>query len=95
MVIAYNMAPLSWQLMRRMKYQPWVALPNILLRNFAQIGMPMEEYEKAGNLQVICRYPEAMSLEDLLVGFRQHLEEFEPSLIVLDLTEFFGGLLAA
>jgi lipid-A-disaccharide synthase len=30
MVIAYNMAPLSWQLMRRMKYQPWVGLPNIL-----------------------------------------------------------------
>jgi circadian clock protein KaiC len=56
----------------------------ILLRNFAQIGMPMEEYERSGNLQVICRYPEAMSLEDLLVGFRMHLEEFEPSLIVLD-----------
>jgi circadian clock protein KaiC len=56
----------------------------ILLRNFAQIGMPMEDYEKAGNLQVICRYPEAMSLEDLLVGFRMHMEEFEPSLIVLD-----------
>jgi circadian clock protein KaiC len=56
----------------------------ILLRNFAQIGMPMEGYEKAGNLQVICRYPEAMSLEDLLVGFRMHMEEFEPSLIVLD-----------
>ena len=56
----------------------------ILLRNFAQIGMPMEEYEQAGNLQVVCRYPEAMSLEDLLVGFRMHLEEFDPSLIVLD-----------
>jgi circadian clock protein KaiC len=56
----------------------------ILLRNFAQIGMPMEEFEKAGNLQVICRYPEALSLEDLLVGFRLHMEEFEPSLIVLD-----------
>jgi circadian clock protein KaiC len=25
-----------------------------------------------------------MSLEDLLVGFRMHMEEFEPSLIVLD-----------
>lgn len=56
----------------------------ILMRNFAQIGMPMEEYEKAGNLQLVCRYPEASSLEDLLVGFRLHLEEFAPSLIVLD-----------
>ena len=44
----------------------------------------MEPYEQAGNLQLICRYPEASSLEDLLVGFRVHLEEFAPSLIVLD-----------
>jgi lipid-A-disaccharide synthase len=35
MVIAYNMHWLSWQMMRRMKYQPWVGLPNILLRDFA------------------------------------------------------------
>jgi circadian clock protein KaiC len=56
----------------------------MLLRNFAQIGMAMEPYEQAGNLQLICRYPEASSLEDLLVGFRMHLEEFSPSLIVLD-----------
>ena len=56
----------------------------MLLRNFAQIGMGMEPFEQAGNLQLICRYPEASSLEDLLVGFRVHLEEFDPSLIVLD-----------
>ncbi len=35
MVIAYAMHPLSWQMMKRMKYQPWVGLPNILLRDFA------------------------------------------------------------
>ena len=35
MVIAYSMHPLSWQMMKRMKYQPWVALPNILLKDFA------------------------------------------------------------
>ncbi len=34
MVIAYNMAPLSWALMRRMQYQPWVGLPNILCGEF-------------------------------------------------------------
>ena len=34
MVIAYNMHPLSWQLMKRMRYQPWVGLPNILCRDF-------------------------------------------------------------
>jgi lipid-A-disaccharide synthase len=35
MVITYNMNELSWQLMKRMKYQPWVGLPNILLNDFA------------------------------------------------------------
>jgi len=35
MVIAYNMHPVSWQMMKRMKYQPWVGLPNILLEDFA------------------------------------------------------------
>jgi lipid-A-disaccharide synthase len=34
MVIAYRMHPLSWQLMKRMAYQPWVGLPNILCREF-------------------------------------------------------------
>lgn len=34
MVITYAMHPLSWQMMKRMKYQPWVGLPNILLRDF-------------------------------------------------------------
>ena len=35
MVIAYAMHALSWQMMKRMRYQPWVGLPNILLREFA------------------------------------------------------------
>ncbi len=34
MVIGYRMQPLSWQLMKRMRYQPWVGLPNILCRDF-------------------------------------------------------------
>ena len=35
MVVAYAMHALSWQMSKRMKYQPWIALPNILLRDFA------------------------------------------------------------
>lgn len=35
MVIAYAMNWLSWQIMRRMRYQPWIGLPNILLEDFA------------------------------------------------------------
>ncbi len=34
MVIAYHMSALSWQLMKRMRYQPWVGLPNILCESF-------------------------------------------------------------
>jgi lipid-A-disaccharide synthase len=35
MVITYAMNWLSWQMMKRMGYQPWVGLPNILLGEFA------------------------------------------------------------
>jgi lipid-A-disaccharide synthase len=34
MVIAYKLHPLSWQIMKRMHYQPWVGLPNILCGEF-------------------------------------------------------------
>ena len=34
MVIAYHMAWLSWQMMRRKQLQAWVGLPNILSRDF-------------------------------------------------------------
>jgi lipid-A-disaccharide synthase len=34
MVITYNMHWLSWLRMKRMAYQPWVGLPNILSRGF-------------------------------------------------------------
>lgn len=56
----------------------------ILMRNFDVIGMPMGPLINAGNLRVVCRYPESTSLEDLLVSLRAGLEEFSPSLIVLD-----------
>ena len=34
MVIAYRMHPLTWMLMKRMAYQPWFGLPNILAGEF-------------------------------------------------------------
>ncbi len=34
MVITYRMSPWSWRLMKRMRYQPWVGLPNILASRF-------------------------------------------------------------
>jgi circadian clock protein KaiC len=56
----------------------------ILLRNYREIGMDMEPFMANGTLKVICRYPEATSLEDLLVDLRLGLEGLKPSLIVLD-----------
>jgi circadian clock protein KaiC len=56
----------------------------ILLRNYREIGMSMDPYIDSGHLKVICRYPEATSLEDLLVDLRLGLEELRPSLVVLD-----------
>lgn len=35
MVVVYAMHALTWQMSKRMAYQPWAALPNILLREFA------------------------------------------------------------
>ena len=54
------------------------------MRNFANLGLPFEELERSGKLRVACRYPEATSPEDLLVDLRVGLDEFKPSLIVLD-----------
>ncbi|HSC00754.1 MAG TPA: lipid-A-disaccharide synthase, partial [Burkholderiaceae bacterium] len=34
MVIAYRMNALSWQIMSRMRLQPWIGLPNILSGEF-------------------------------------------------------------
>ena len=56
----------------------------ILVRNFELIGMPMTPLINSGNLRVICRYPESLSLEDLLVSLRIGIEEYSPSLIVMD-----------
>ena len=56
----------------------------ILLRNYREIGMGMEQFIETGNLKVICRYPEATSLEDLLVDLRLGLEELKPSLVIID-----------
>jgi CheY-like chemotaxis protein len=46
--------------------------------------MPLDEFEASGLVSLICRYPEAIGFEDLLVRLRASLEEFQPSLIVMD-----------
>jgi circadian clock protein KaiC len=56
----------------------------ILIRNYEIIGMPMTPFVNSGHLRVVCRYPESLSLEDLLVNLRIGIEDFSPALIVLD-----------
>jgi lipid-A-disaccharide synthase len=51
MVITYNMQWLSWQMMKRMKYQPWVGLPNILLNDFAVPELLQDEATPAALAQ--------------------------------------------
>jgi circadian clock protein KaiC len=46
--------------------------------------MDLEPAIASGQLRVICRYPEATSLEDLLVELQVELEELKPSLVVID-----------
>ncbi len=68
----------------RVVYYGFEETKPILMRNFASLGLSMEELERAGKLRVACRYPEATSPEDLLIDLRVGLDEFKPSLIVLD-----------
>lgn len=55
-----------------------------LIRNFDEVRLGIAELVRAGNFKLVCRYPEATSLEDLLVDLRLGLEEYQPSLVVMD-----------
>jgi circadian clock protein KaiC len=68
----------------RVVYYGFEETKPILMRNFNSIGLPLEELERANRLRIACRYPEATSPEDMLVEMRVGLDEFKPSLIVLD-----------
>lgn len=68
----------------RVAYYGFEETKGMLLRNFAAMGLPMDEFDANGCLLLECRYPEATSPEDLLVQLRRSMEEFQPSLIVLD-----------
>ena len=56
MVIGYNMHALSWQLMKRMKYQPWVGLPNILCRDFVVPELLQDECQPAPLAAAVTRW---------------------------------------
>jgi lipid-A-disaccharide synthase len=49
MVVAYRMSPWTWQIMKHMRYQPWVGLPNILAGRFV-VPEFLQKDATAGNL---------------------------------------------
>jgi circadian clock protein KaiC len=55
-----------------------------LSRNAAAWGVDFEEAERKGLLRIICRYPEAMGLEDHLLQIRREVREFRPSRLAVD-----------
>ena len=61
MVVAYRMSPWTWQIMKRMRYQPWVGLPNILASRFV-VPEFLQEDATADNL--------AKALGDLALDMR-------------------------
>lgn len=59
MVIAYRVNPLSWQIMKRQHLQPWVGLPNILLRGFAVPELLQERCNPESLAQALLEWLEA------------------------------------
>ena len=55
-----------------------------LLRNAESWGVDYKKWEDDGLLKIVCRYPEAMGLEDHLLSIRRTIESFKPDRLVLD-----------
>ena len=79
MVIAYRMSPWSWRLMKRMRYQPWVGLPNILAGRFVVPEFLQDEAtpdnlaQALGNLLVDA--PVRARLEAVFDGIHRQLRQ--------------------
>jgi lipid-A-disaccharide synthase len=56
MVIGYHMNALTWQLMKRMRYQPWVGLPNILSRDFVVPELIQEDCHPQALADAVARW---------------------------------------
>ncbi len=52
-VITYRMSPWSWRLMKRMRYQPWVGLPNVLAGRFVVPEFLQDEATPANLAQAL------------------------------------------
>ena len=55
-----------------------------LIRNATGWGLDYESMEKAGQLKMVCDYPEVKGLEDHLLSMKQAIKEFKPHRIAID-----------
>jgi len=89
-VVAYRMSPWSWRLMKRMRYQPWVGLPNILAGRFVvpeflqDDATPENLAQALGNLVVDTQVKERLAnlFADMHRQLRQNTAEKAASAIL-------------
>lgn len=55
-----------------------------ILRNMKSLGMPLEKWIRLGRLRIIAVRPTTMGLESHLATMCKALEDFQPSLVVVD-----------
>ncbi|WKZ31941.1 MAG: circadian clock protein KaiC [Thermodesulfobacteriota bacterium] len=55
-----------------------------LMRNATGWGIDFKRMEAEGKLKIACEYPEATSLEDLLIRIKHIMEEFKPHRVAVD-----------
>ncbi len=75
MVVAYRMSPWSWRLMRRMQYQPWVALPNILSGCFIVPEFLQDDASPENLAQALGNLVEDQETSRRIAGIFTHLHE--------------------
>jgi lipid-A-disaccharide synthase len=68
MVIAYRMHPLTWQLMKRMRLQPWIGLPNILCGDFVVPELLQDELTPDALARAVGQWLDDDSRRDALTG---------------------------
>jgi lipid-A-disaccharide synthase len=68
MVIAYRMNALSWHIMKRMRLQPWVGLPNILCRDFVVPELLQHEATPQALATAVMKWLDAPARRDALAA---------------------------
>jgi lipid-A-disaccharide synthase len=68
MVIAYRMNAMSWQIMKRMRLQPWVGLPNILCREFVVPELLQHEATPQALAAAVVQWLDAPARRDALAA---------------------------